>query len=99
MIPNDVGQQLHDRATRGLPLSPEEQANLYAWYAQLDEEEGKRLPKPGRPERLAALREQVRATLSEVITVAQQIQAVHKENDALRKEIADLHERLARKAS
>jgi hypothetical protein len=100
MIPNDVGQQLHHRATTGQPLSVEEQGRLYAWYAQLDEEEGKQLrTEPVQPERIAFLREQVSATLSQIIAVSQQIQAINKENDALRKEVAALHERLARKAS
>lgn len=39
MIDNKLGQQLHGRATRGLPLSEEERAQLDAWYKKLDEEE------------------------------------------------------------
>jgi hypothetical protein len=100
VIPDDIGQQLHHRATVGQALSTEEQGLLYGWYAQLDEEEGKRLAaEPVRPERLALLREQVSATLAQIIAVTQQIQAINRENDALRKEIAALHDRLARKAS
>jgi hypothetical protein len=39
MIPDVVGQQLHDKATRGVALSVEEQAVLTEWYARHDEEE------------------------------------------------------------
>ncbi len=41
MIPNDVGQTLHDQATRGESLTSEDRARLTEWYAQLDEEEGR----------------------------------------------------------
>lgn len=36
MDPNDVGERLHDRATRGVELTAEEQAQLNEWYAQRD---------------------------------------------------------------
>jgi hypothetical protein len=39
MIPDDVGKQLHDRATRGEKLSDAEQSSLDAWYAEKDREE------------------------------------------------------------
>jgi hypothetical protein len=35
-----AGQQLHDRATRGEALSTAERAQLDAWYARFDAEEG-----------------------------------------------------------
>jgi hypothetical protein len=39
MIPDDVGRQLHDKATRGVALSDEEQARLAAWYPRHPAEE------------------------------------------------------------
>lgn len=32
MISDDLGKALHDKATRGLPLSDGEQAQLQVWY-------------------------------------------------------------------
>ena len=39
MISDELGVKLHDQATRGLPLSVEEQAQLQAWYDEKDREE------------------------------------------------------------
>jgi hypothetical protein len=99
MISNEVGQQLHDKATRGVSLSAEEREILAAWYARLDAEEGATLLRAQPPEDLEALREQVTATLAQISAVSQQIQVVNKENEVLRKEIVALHQRLAQKAS
>jgi hypothetical protein len=39
MITDEVGKSLHSRAVRGESLTPDEQAQLSAWYARLDREE------------------------------------------------------------
>jgi hypothetical protein len=39
MIPDEIGQKLHDRATRGENLTVEEQELLQRWYAHHDQEE------------------------------------------------------------
>jgi peptidoglycan hydrolase CwlO-like protein len=99
MTPDDVGVRLHDKATRGLPLSSEEQALLTAWYARQDEEERKHLSNVPAPSHVEALRKQVSATLAQIVEVAQHIQTLNRENDALRNEIALLEQRLIQKAS
>lgn len=100
MIPDDLGKQLHDRATRGKPLSVEERELLAEWYRRLDEEEGRQFAKAAAaPSRMQALREQVNATLAQIVEVAQHIQTLNRENDALRNEIALLEQRLIQKAS
>ena len=38
-VADDLGKALHDRATRGLPLSGEERAQLQRWYDEQDAEE------------------------------------------------------------
>ncbi len=43
MVSDNVGQRLHDRATRGESLSSEEQAQLNEWYAEQDRAEAKML--------------------------------------------------------
>lgn len=99
MISDDVGKQLHDRATRGQSLSAEERALLDAWYAHHDEEERKLLVNLPTPSQTNALREQVNATLAQIVEVAQHIQKLNRENDALRDEIALLEQRLIQRAS
>ena len=42
-IPADLGQRLHDRATRGESLSADEQVQLREWYALQDHAEAARL--------------------------------------------------------
>ena len=63
---DDLARSLHDRATRGAVLSAEEQAQLDAWYAQLDQEEAALLsgnrPAPG----LASLQAQVDAAVARI---------------------------------
>ena len=49
----DLNQQLHDRATRGEPLSVAEQAQLEQWYASLDQAESQSLA-VGKPLGVAA---------------------------------------------
>ncbi len=99
MTPDEMGVHLHDKATRGLPLSAEEQSLLAAWYARQDEGESRQLAGAGAPSRLTALREQVGSTLAQIIAVSQRIQSLNQENEALRKEIASLEQRLPQKAS
>ena len=43
MVSDELGKQLHDRATRGEALSPEEQAQLKDWYATQDRAEADQL--------------------------------------------------------
>jgi hypothetical protein len=99
MTSDERGKQLHDRATRGLPLSTEEQAALTAWYARHDEEEGRALSAAAVSSSLTVMREQVNATLAQIAAVAQRIQTVNKENEAVRNEIALLEQRLIPKTS
>ena len=50
MIPDEIGQKLHDRATRGETLTAEEQEQLRHWYAHHDQEEMAQLQRRARPE-------------------------------------------------
>jgi hypothetical protein len=76
MIADEVAQRLHDRATRGQPLSAEERASLEAWYARQDAEEMAQLAEAPLPEDVIALRDQIQTLLAE--------------NEKLRKELAAL---------
>lgn len=100
MISDDLGKQLHDRATRGQPLTAAERELLAEWYRRLDQEEARLFAKAAAaPSHMQALREQVNATLAQIVEVAQHIQTLNRENDALRNEIALLEQRLIQKAS
>jgi hypothetical protein len=57
---DDRLQQLHDKATRGMTLSAEEQAQLAAWYAEQDQRESALRGPTGSSQHLAALHAQSR---------------------------------------
>ena len=96
MIPNELGQQLHDKATRGAALAPHEQAQLQDWYAQMDSAEAQLLSGHSGDGAVATLRAQLSQALSQMTAAAQGIQELAASNDALRKETAALRERVAR---
>ena len=94
---DEPARQLHDRATRGDSLSVEERALLDQWYARQDQAEAAALAASAPPASAAALQSQVDAALAQLVTATQRIQALAAENEAVRKEVADLQRQLARK--
>ncbi len=97
MVPEDIGQRLHDRATRGEALTAEEQEQLRQWYAAHDQEEMKLLTAAPVPGGLAELQLRVQQVTAQVVLQAQRIQALTTENAQLRQEIAALQRLLATK--
>ncbi len=93
---DELARQLHDRATRGDSLSAEERVLLDQWYARQDQEEGAALAAAVPPASAAALQTQVDAALAQLVTATRRIQTLAAENEAVRKEIADLQRQLAR---
>ncbi len=71
MIPDLLGQQLHDRATRDQPLSPEEKVQLEAWYAQQDEAERHQLTITPEATNLETLQRQIQQTLEQIAKISQ----------------------------
>ena len=69
MSPDDHLQQLHDKATRGMALSAEEQAQLAAWYAEQDQQEDALFKSTGASPHLAVLHAQVETALAQLLTV------------------------------
>ena len=96
---DEMLQQLHDKATRGVPLTPDEQARLEAWYARLDQAERALLAGKPSPDRLAVLHAQVQAATADLLTGSQRIQVLAAENEDLRREILRLHEQVAKHAT
>jgi hypothetical protein len=97
MIPDDVGQQLHDKATRGGVLTPEERTLLEAWYARHDVEEAQLLARAEPSRDLDELRSQVAAGAARLVTLTQRLQALLQENERLRREVEALQRQLALK--
>lgn len=92
---DDQGQDLHDRATRGEQLSPENQMQLEAWYAAQDRVEMEILSGTMQAKDSALLQTQVDAAMEQLATLSQRIQKTAAENAALRREITMLRRRLA----
>jgi hypothetical protein len=97
MISDEIGQQLHDRATRGETLTAEEQESLRRWYAHHDQEEMAQLSAAPAPSRLDELQSRVQQVTAQVVRQAQHIEAVTAENAQLRQEIASLQRLLSAK--
>ena len=64
-----MGVELHDRATRGEVLTPEEEEQLASWYEQQDAAESQYLSQSQTESLLVELQDQVRLTLGQLTTV------------------------------
>ncbi len=95
MVSDDLGRQLHDRATRGELLSAEEQSLLKNWYAFQDSAESDALGLTEDERALTTLQTQVEAALAQLTIVTKRIQEIASENKALRREIVHLRQQLA----
>ncbi len=97
MIPDEIGQKLHDRATRRETLTAEEQEQLQLWYAHNDLEETTQLSAAPVPSRLDYLESSVQQVTGKVVVQAQYIDTLTAENSRLRQEIATLQRLLSEK--
>jgi hypothetical protein len=77
---------LHDRATRGEPLSADEDTALASWYREHDRLDGGSDGGLGPDERLTNLREQLAAALAGLAVAAEHVRALAEKNDELRRE-------------
>ncbi|MCL4263492.1 MAG: hypothetical protein KJ069_09760 [Anaerolineae bacterium] len=94
MISDELGVQLHDRWTRGESLTEEELAQLAAWYEAQDEAERKLLNIPDTHADLVQLQARVDEALAELAVLTKHIQEKTAENNALRRDIAALRQKL-----
>lgn len=99
MEENEIGLELHDRATRGEVLTSEEEEQLASWYAQQDAAESQYLSQSQTESLLVELQDQVKSTLAQLTTVSQRIQQVAHENETLRQEISLLQQQVAQRYS
>ncbi len=84
MIPDQIGQQLHDRATRGESLSANEQDQLRRWYAHHDQAEMTQISAAPVPSQLADLQARVQQVTAQVVAQARRIEALTAEKCAHR---------------
>jgi SMC interacting uncharacterized protein involved in chromosome segregation len=96
MISDDAGRNLHDRLTRGEPLSSEEQSLLEEWYALQDDAERQLLGLSGIPDEsnITTIQTQVDAALAQLAAMTARIQEIASENTALKQEISELRHQL-----
>lgn len=95
MIPNEIGLQLHDRATRGEELSAKERTQLEIWYSAQDVAEQKYLGMESNADSVTTLRADIEAALSRLETLTSQVHVTSNENERLRSEIQILRRQVA----
>ncbi len=95
MISDNLGKTLHDRLTRGEPLSDEEQGQLESWYEYQDNLESDILGITAEKKTITNLQSQIETTLTQLLTITKRIQEVTSENEILRQEINSLRHQLA----
>jgi hypothetical protein len=98
MTPDEIGMKLHDRATRGLPLSPEEERQLQDWYDKNDQEEAEMLKRNADAARTVSQAE-VDAVMEQIVTATRKIQELTRENEALRQNVILLRRQLESRTS
>lgn len=95
MISEHDAKVLHDKATRGMVLTDEEQAALSDWYNREDEAEAKLLETADSLDTVASLHAQVNAAIAQLAISAQRIQETAADNERIRREIIELRHQLA----
>lgn len=94
VISNDLGRELHDKATRGMTLSAEELAQLQTWCDEQDAQEAAMYAAVPEVTGIDRLQAQIDATLAQLMNMTRRIQEVMLENKALRQEIEGLRRQL-----
>ncbi len=90
-------QQLHNKVAHGDTLTEAERSELEAWYVQQDAEESRQLTQAD-PSSLISLHEQVDEAAAQMTVTAAHIQTLAAENEAIRRDINALYQKLAQTA-
>ena len=99
MTPDEQGQRLHDRITRGEVLSADERSLVDQWYARHDADEAAALARSSPPQDLSDLRQRVDATVAKVRTITQQIQTLTADTETVRRDVLALQRQLAQRTA
>jgi len=95
MVSDELGQHLHDLATRGKTLSAEEQAQLSKWYDQQDRAEMTMLEQSAPSQDQTYLQTEINKVLHQIGNASKQIQEIAQQNEGLRQEVARFRRQLA----
>ncbi len=93
-----LGQQLHDRATRGQRLSTEELEQLEVWYAEMDRAEAADLGLD-KEAPVGALPALIEKTLAEIASATRRIRELDRRAREIEQENGALRVRLSRHLS
>lgn len=93
MLTDEQAIKLHHRVVLDEPLTAEEQAKLKAWYAKQDEEEAKLLKQDENNDELEEIRQKLKGSLNQLVVETRRLQQIEEENEALRREVANLLQR------
>lgn len=94
MQDDELGPQLHERATRGEKLTAEEERQLQNWYLAQDEADIRVLGLVATEMRLDELQMQVQGTFAHLSELTRHVQALSEENTRLRREVVELRQRV-----
>lgn len=97
MLSDENGKTLHDRATRGKRLSPEEQKLLEKWYNEQDDAESQLLKSNDSIKDENILQKQIDTILIQIKSATDNIQRLTGENKLLKNDIKNLHNQLSEK--
>ncbi len=97
MLTDEVGKQLHDKATRGKTLTFKEHKLLERWYDEQDKAESKSLYLSVDVESEQTLQRQIELTLIKIESATDQIHKLANENQSLRNDITRIHRQLSEK--
>ena len=93
---DDTLRRLHDKATRGEQLTPEEYIQLEAWYIENDQQERNELSPSNAPEEVAELRRKLDEAMSELSMASHRVRELTADNESARQENGDLRRQLVR---
>jgi hypothetical protein len=94
MTKEPLAKHLHDKASRNIALSADEQAQLDAWYAEQDKAEGEMLGLTHPPQSYTVIQTRIDYALNQILETTQHIQELVTQNETLRKENAQLLKQL-----
>lgn len=97
MLSNETGKTLHDKATRGKPLTLEEQNLLEQWYNEQDNAESQWLKSNDSIKDQNILQKQIDTILIQIKSATDNIQRLTAENKLLKNDITKLHNQLSEK--
>ena len=99
MITDPVAHALHQKASLGGPLSPEEKERLAQWYASNDRDEAIALTQSSKTheDEMHRLQRRIDDANAKIVEEAQKLQTLELENQKLQNEISNLERQLLQK--